>query len=73
MLRLPMLRLPSRKERGVKEIPFKQWRMEKAMELGLSESAVAGRLYNKRRGDRFRISYPKTRRVNRRVVFVQLP
>jgi hypothetical protein len=51
------------------EIPFKQWRAEEALRLGISTGAVWYRLLKGRRH-----FYPgiTLRRVNQRVVFVQL-
>jgi len=44
-------------------IPMKVWRAEQAARLGLSESAIAGRIH---RG----AMQPKTCKVNARVVYV---
>ena len=44
-------------------IPMKVWRAEQAARLGLSESAIAGRIH---RG----VMQPKTCKVNARVVYV---
>lgn len=53
-----------------KEIPMKQWRFEMAMRLGISEHAVACRIYQLK--GKKRMPYPRVRRVNKRVVFVIL-
>lgn len=48
------------------EIPMKEWRVQKAAELGVSPTVVAARL------SKGQMPYPTVRRVNKRVVFVQL-
>jgi hypothetical protein len=55
-----------------KEIPFKQWRLDEAERLGISEQSLINRLYGQK-GQRTRIPMPKIRRVNQRVLFVIVP
>lgn len=54
----------------MKEIPMKQWRSEEASRLGVSEACIQNRLV--RNKEKY---YPnlRLRRVNQRVVFVQVP
>lgn len=51
----------------MKEIPIKQWRAEEALRRGVTDSMISKRLKDGK--------YPdlKVRRVNSRVVFVQVP
>lgn len=54
------------KTKNVAEIPMKQWRIEQAQRLNITEACFRTMLYTRK------YPYPKVRRVNKMVVFVKV-